>query len=151
MRRETWRNGRHRESSAREATGGERRAREIRVDAKTILGKGGATTTTVARRRAWRVGSRPLRGAEWSWPHATGRRRRLGGWTSVRGVAALWQQIVKTKPESQWIVTTRPLYHLQQPVSYSSRLQVIYRAGSGICDRSRLIRYECAWLPPHGR
>ena len=46
------------------------------------------------------------------------------------------RQIVKTKPESQWIVTTRPLYHLQQPVSYSSRLQVIYNSGSVNCDRT---------------
>ena len=60
------------------------------------------------------------------------------------------RQIVKTKPESQWIVITRPLYHLQQPVSYSSRLQVIHRAGSGNCDRSRLMQYGCAWLPPRG-
>ena len=63
---------------------------------------------------------------------------------------AIERQIVKTKPESQWIVTTRPLYHVQQPVSYSSRLQGIHRAGSGICDRSRLIRYGCAWLPRRG-
>jgi hypothetical protein len=61
------------------------------------------------------------------------------------------RQIVKTKPESQWIVITRPLYHLQQPVSYSSRLQVIHRPGSGNCDRSRLMQYGCAWLPPGGR
>ena len=60
------------------------------------------------------------------------------------------RQIVKTKPESQWIVITRPLYHLQQPVSYSSRLQVIHRPGSGNCDRSRLMQYGCAWLPPRG-
>ena len=44
------------------------------------------------------------------------------------------RQIVKTKPESQWIVITRPLYHLQQPVSYSSRLQVIHSSGYGNCD-----------------
>ena len=61
------------------------------------------------------------------------------------------RQIVKTKPESQWIVITRPLYHLQQPVSYSSRLQVIHRPGSGNCDRSRLMQYGCAWLPPGGK
>ena len=61
------------------------------------------------------------------------------------------RQIVKTKPESQWIVITRPLYHLQQPVSYSSRLQVIHRPGSGNCDRSRLMQYGCAWLPPDGK
>ena len=67
------------------------------------------------------------------------------------GVVALRQQIVKTKPESQWIVTTRPLYHLQEVVSYSSRLQVIHHVGSGNCDRSRLMQYVCAWLPRRGR
>ena len=68
-----------------------------------------------------------------------------------RGGCSAKEQIVKTKPDSQWIVTTRPLYHLQKPVSYSSRLQVIHRPGSGNCDRSRLMQYGCAWLPPGGR
>ena len=36
------------------------------------------------------------------------------------------------------------------PVPYSSRLQVIHRAGSGNCDRSRLMQYGCAWLSPRG-
>ena len=67
-----------------------------------------------------------------------------------RGGCSAKEQIVKTKPDSQWIVTTRPLYHLQKPVSYSSRLQVIHRPGSGNCDRSRLMRYGCTWLPPRG-
>ena len=67
------------------------------------------------------------------------------------GVAALWRQIVRTKAESQRIVATRPLCRVQYPVPYSSRLQVIHRAGSGNCDRSRLMQYACAWLPPHGK
>ena len=67
------------------------------------------------------------------------------------GVAALGQQIVRTKAESQRIVATRPLCRVQYPVPYSSRLQVIHRMGSGNCDRSRLMQYGCAWLPPHGR
>jgi hypothetical protein len=40
---------------------------------------------------------------------------------------------------------------LLSTVPYSSRLQVIHRAGSGNCDRSRLMQYVCAWLPPRGR
>ena len=67
---------------------------------------------------------------------------------STRGGCLARRQIVKTKPESQWIVITRPLYHLQQPVSYSSRLQVIHRPGSGNCDRSRLILYNCNMAAP---
>ena len=63
---------------------------------------------------------RELRKGEADW-------RLTGGCLSRR-------QIVKTKPESQWIVITRPLYHLQQPVSYSSRLQVIHSSGYGNCD-----------------
>ena len=41
---------------------------------------------------------------------------REGRWLARRltsGVVAQWQQIVKTKPEAQWIETTRPLYHLR--------------------------------------
>ena len=60
------------------------------------------------------------------------------------------RQIVRTKAESQRIVATRPLCRVQYPVPYSSRLQVIHRAGSGNCDRSRLMQYGCAWLPPRG-
>ena len=61
------------------------------------------------------------------------------------------QQIVRTKAESQRIVATRPLCRVQYPVPYSSRLQVIHRAGSGNCDRSRLMQYVRAWLPRRGR
>ena len=73
--------------------------------------------------------------------------------TKVQKIEVVFRgkQIVKTEPESQWIVTTRPLYHLQQPVLKSSRLQVIHRPGSGNCDRSRLMQYGCAWLPRGGR
>ena len=69
---------------------------------------------------------------------------------SDEGVAALRRQIVRTKAESQRIVATRPLCRVQYPVPYSSRLQVIHRPGSGNCDRSRLMQYGCAWLPPGG-
>jgi hypothetical protein len=68
-----------------------------------------------------------------------------------RGLPRVWRQIVRTKAESQRIVATRPLCRVQYPVPYSSRLQVIHRAGSGNCDRSRLMQYGCAWLPPRGR
>ena len=53
--------------------------------------------------------------------------------------------------DSQLIVKTSPLCNLQKPVSYSSRLQVIHRKGSGNCDRSRLMQYVRAWLPPYGK
>ena len=76
------------------------------------------------------------------------RRGARAGWHLTRWVVALWRQIVKTKPESQWIVITRPLYHLQQPVFYSSRLQVIHRAGSGNCDRSRLMQLHLRMAAP---
>jgi hypothetical protein len=66
------------------------------------------------------------------------------------GLPRWWRQIVRTKAESQRIVATRPLCRVQYPVPYSSRLQVIHRAGSGNCDRSRLMQYVCAWLPPRG-
>jgi hypothetical protein len=68
-----------------------------------------------------------------------------------RGVVAREaQQIFRTRAESQRIVATRPLCRVQYPVPYSSRLQGIHRAGSGNCDRSRLMRYGCTWLPPRG-
>ena len=60
------------------------------------------------------------------------------------------RQIFKTKAEPQRIVATGPLCRVQHPVSYSSRLQGIHRAGSGNCGRSRLVRYGGAWLPPRG-
>ena len=64
--------------------------------------------------------------------------------------ARVRRQIFKTKAEPQRIVATGPLCRVQHPVSYSSRLQGIHRAGSGNCGRSRLVRYGCAWLPPRG-
>ena len=64
--------------------------------------------------------------------------------------ARVRRQIFKTKAEPQRIVATGPLCRVQYPVPYSSRLQVIHRAGSGNCDRSRLMQYGCAWLPPRG-
>jgi hypothetical protein len=63
------------------------------------------------------------------------REPRRGSWRLTRGGCLARRQIVKTKPESQWIVITRPLYHLQQPVSYSSRLQVIHSLGYVNCDK----------------
>ena len=57
------------------------------------------------------------------------------------GGCCAWQQIVRTKAESQRIVATRPLCRVQYPVPYSSRLQVIHRPGSGNCDRARLRWY----------
>lgn len=69
---------------------------------------------------------------------------------TTEGLPRWWRQIVRTKAESQRIVATRPLCRVQYPVPYSSRLQVIHRAGSGNCDRSRLMQYGCAWLPPRG-
>ena len=44
------------------------------------------------------------------------------------------RQIVRTRAETQRIVATRPLCRVHHPVPYSSRLQVIHRAGSGNCD-----------------
>ena len=60
--------------------------------------------------------------------------RERGGEAFDEGGCSSREQIAKTKPESQWIVITRPLYHLQQPVSYSSRLQVIHSSGYENCD-----------------
>ena len=57
----------------------------------------------------------------------------------------------RTEAESQWIVATRPLCHVQYLVRKSGRLRAIHRAGSGKGDRSRLMRYVCARLPPRGR
>ena len=82
------------------------------------------------------------------------RREGVSRWRSGarrEGLPRVWRQIVRTKAESQRIVATRPLCRVQYPVPYSSRLQVIHRAGSGNCDRSRLMQYVCAWLPPRGR
>ena len=78
------------------------------------------------------------------------RRAALGVGGPTRGLPRWWRQIVRTKAESQRIVATRPLCRVQYPVPYSSRLQVIHRPGSGNCDRSRLMQYGCAWLPPRG-
>ena len=75
------------------------------------------------------------------------KRDAVSGWRLTEGVVARWQQIVNTKPETQLIETTRPLYSVHQPVSYSSRLQVIHRVGSGNYDRLRLMQYVRAWLP----
>ena len=86
-------------------------------------------------------GARPTRGEE-------GRGAAVA--RPTRGLPRWWRQIVRTKAESQRIVATRPLCRVQYPVPYSSRLQVIHRPGSGNCDRSRLMQYGCAWLPPGG-
>ena len=88
---------------------------------------------------------RPMRGQERK--HRT---EEEGSWLLTRWGCCAGQQIVRTKAESQRIVATRPLCRVQYPVPYSSRLQVIHRAGSGNCDRSRLMQYGCAWLPPRG-
>ena len=98
----------------------------------------GARTPRGARR------ARPTRGEE------RARRAALGVGGPTRGLPRWWRQIVRTKAESQRIVATRPLCRVQYPVPYSSRLQVIHRPGSGNCDRSRLMQYGCAWLPPGG-
>ena len=58
-------------------------------------------------------------------------RAALGVGGPTRGLPRWWRQIVRTKAESQRIVATRPLCRVQYPVPYSSRLQVIHRAGSG--------------------
>ena len=79
------------------------------------------------------------------------KRDAVAGWRLTEGVVARWQQIVNTKPETQLIETTRPLYSVHQPVSYSSRLQVIHRVGSGNYDRLRLMQYVRAWLPRRGK
>ena len=76
---------------------------------------------------------------------------RWRGGARREGLPRVWRQIVRTKAESQRIVATRPLCRVQYPVPYSSRLQVIHRPGSGNCDRSRLMQYGCAWLPPGGK
>ena len=93
-----------------------------------------------------------LYAAEWPCCHDP-LRPSLGGRGPTRGggCRARWRQIVRTKAESQRIVATRPLCRVQYPVPYSSRLQVIHRAGSGNCDRSRLMQYVCAWLPRRGK
>ena len=104
----------------------------------------GEKAESVARRRG-------IRGEKETRDHRRHRTTNTAGEPLTRGGCLSRRQIVKTKPESQWIVITRPLYHLQQPVSYSSRLQVIHRPGSGNCDRSRLMQYGCAWLPPGGK
>jgi hypothetical protein len=49
------------------------------------------------------------------------------------------------------VLALTPYKKYRNTVSYSSRLQVIHRPGSGNCDRSRLMQYGCAWLPPGGK
>ena len=138
---------------------GERRSKRKARDAKGVRACA-RDAQTLTPRAGGRVGALRVRGTtpggegprqERETRKKNGRARETGVGRPTSGVAALWRQIVRTKAESQRIVATRPLCRVQYPVPYSSRLQVIHRAGSGNCDRSRLMQYVCAWLPPHGR
>ena len=99
--------------------------------------------TRVAKRARCRSVARPRR-EERAERDGRGKERPDGG-------CCAWQQIVRTKAESQRIVATRPLCRVQYPVPYSSRLQVIHRPGSVNCDRSRLRQcYRRSWRPRAG-
>ena len=87
----------------------ERDAKSARAPPPSPRSAGGKGATRA--RRVW-GGRRGLSSPAADWK--TGAHcARVGRGGLMRGVVARWQQIIKTKPESQRIVTTRPLCRVQ--------------------------------------